>query len=405
MKDFGTGHEQALYLRHIPMKQYTKPMFSISLARWVGAAAILFIVCTSVQAAGVGDKWEKLHDELDEALTLINKQRQAPASSWVPFKEDKKSLEADLESLLAEVVDILNISDLTEIKADIRAAQRNVRDYRKRISELQTEKLMAPEKVAGWKVWKKDAADYEEQIEDYRSAVDENEDRITALKTRFLEKIESIGITLTEDQIDTLIYSVTGDDDVEMIAVFDNIKILTQKLRELTRESRENIETARRYYGMHVVLLKTLLYLHGVYIQRIDEDHLPALKAIAGENRELMAQTEDLLKDAAPHHRDQYAANLDAQRLTDETAALYIRYLQRNRERVAASMAKIRKEYEVAENTYHTVSTAYALIAVMRSADRFFNALSALQTPDLLTFDNREMREEFRKLTSKMAQE
>jgi len=368
--------------------------------------AILFsLVLTSAQAAGIGEKWDKLHDELDKALTIINEERQAPESSWVPFKDDKKSLEADLEALLEEVIEILNISDLTAIKKEIRAAQGNVRNYRKRISRLQTEKLMAPDKVAGWKVWKKDVADYEEKIADYRAAIDENEDRIAALKARFLEKIESIGIALTGDQIDTLIYSVTGDDDVAMIAVFDNIKILTEKLRELTRESRENIETARRYYGMHVVLLKTLLHLQETYIKRIDERHLPALEAIAEENRALMAGTETLLENSTAQHREQYVANLEAQRLTDKTAELYMRYLRRNKERVTASRAKILREFEVAENTYHTVSTAYALIAVMRSADRFFNALSALQTPDLLTFDNREMREEFRKLTSKMTEE
>ncbi len=381
----------------------------ISPVKWLVPTAVLAIlfglVLTNAHAAGIGEKWNKLHGELDEALTLINEQRTAPDASWVPFKNDKDSLEADIEKLLEEVIDILNISDLTEIKKEIRAAQGNVRDYRKRISRLQTEKLMAPDKVAGWKVWKKDVADYEEKIADYQASIDENEDRIAALKALFLEKIESIGIVLTEDQIDTLIYSVTGDDDVEMIAVFDNIKILTEKLRELTKDSRENIETARRYYGMHVVLLKTLLHLQETYIERIDERHLPALEAIAEENRALMAGTETLLKNCAPQHREQYVANLEAQRLTDKTAGLYMRYLRQNRERVTASRSKILREFEVAENTYHTVSTAYALIAVMRNADRFFNALSALQTPDLLTFDNREMREEFRKLTSKMTEE
>lgn len=373
---------------------------------WTAVPAILLgLVLTNAQAAGIGEKWDKLHGELDKALTIINEERQAPESSWVPFKDDKKSLEADLEALLEEVIEILNISDLTAIKKEIRAAQGNARDYRQRISKLQTEKLMAPEQVAGWKVWKADVEDYEEKIADYRAAIDENEDRIAALKAQFLEKIESIGITLTGDQIDTLIYSVTGDDDVAMIAVFDNVKILTGKLRELTRESRENIETARRYYGMHVVLLKTLLHLQETYIERIDARHLPALETIAEENQTLMAETETLLENSAPQHREQYVANLEAQRLTDKTAGLYMRYLRRNKERVTASRAKILREFEVAENTYHTVSTAYALIAVMRSADRFFNALSALQTPDLLTFDNREMREEFRKLTSKMTEE
>ncbi len=373
---------------------------------WTGILTVLLCLTAGwASGADIGEKWDKLHDELDTGLTLINEQRKAPESSWVPFKDDKASLEKDLENLLDEAIEILHVSDLMEIKQEIRSAQANIRDLRKRISKLQTEKLMAPDEVAGWKIWKKDIADYEEKIADYEEAIRENEARIETLKQRFLEKVADIGITLTEDQIDTLIYSVTGDDDVEMIAVFDNVKILTEKLREMTRESRENIETARRYYGMHVVLLKALLHLQEAYIRRIDENHLPALEAIAEENRALMQQTESLLEDASPQHEGQYVANLEAQRLTEKTAALYMRYLRRNRERVTTSRSKIQREYQVAENTYSTVSTAYALIAVMRSADRFFNALSGLQTPDLLTFENREMREEFRKLTSKMTDE
>lgn len=373
-----------------------RPLLTVLLAVFLCTPAV------QVRAADMGEKWDKLHDELDKALGLINEKRTAPEASWVPFKSDKESIEANLEDLMAEIIEILNISDLAEIKQEIRNAQENARDYRKRVSKLQTKKLMAPKEVSDWKVWKKDATDYEEKIAEYQKAAAENEARIESLKQRFQEKIKSIGITLTKDQIDTLIYSVTGDDDVEMIAVFDNVKMLTEKLRDLTSESRENIETAKRYYGMHVVLLKTLVFLHSVYVQRIDEDYIPALSAIAKENRELMKQTQTLLENSSPQHRDQYAANLEAQRLTDKTADLYTRYLKGNRERVMTSRKKILKEYEVAENTYHTVSTAYALIAVMRGADRFFNALSTLQTPELLTFDNREMREEFRKLTSKM---
>ena len=115
----------------------------------VGMAVVLSLVGADARAAAIGEKWDALHSELDEALTLINEQRKAPDSSWIPFKKDKGSLEKDLEKLLEEVIDILNISDLTEIKKEIRAAQANVRDYRKRIGKLQTEKLMAPDEVAG----------------------------------------------------------------------------------------------------------------------------------------------------------------------------------------------------------------------------------------------------------------
>lgn len=374
------------------------------------AAAVALLILFGLNAAPargqeVIEKWNQLHSELEKALELINEQRKVPDSSWIPFKTDKASIEKDIEALLDEAISVLNVSDLSRIKGQIREAQTQIQKFQKRISRLQTQKLMAPEEVSDWKVWKKDVADYETQIADYRKAIADNEARIDALKAEFIEKVATTGVKLDPDQIDTLIYSITGDDDVEMISVFNNVKLLTTKLKELTRDSRENIETARRYYGMHVVLLKTLLYLQNTYIARIDSDYLPALRAIEADNAELMENTEELLADSEPRHRGQYEANLAAQALTDKTVKLYMRYLAANRERVTASRSQIEKEYKIAENTYHTVSTAYALIEVMRNADQFFDSLSALQVPDLLTFDNREMKEEFKKLTSKMAEE
>lgn len=376
----------------------------------VTAAAVAILILAGLNVAPargqeVIEQWDRLHSELEKALELINEQLNAPDSSWIPFKTDKASIEDDIEALLDEAISVLNVSDLSRIKGQIREAQTQIRKFRKEISRLQTQKLMAPEEVADWKVWKKDVSDYETRIADYRKAIADNEARIEALKAEFIEKVATTGVKLDSDQIDTLIYSITGDDDVEMISVFNNVKLLTIKLKDLTRDSRENIETARRYYGMHVVLLKTLLYLQGTYIARIDSDYLPALRAIETDNAELMKKTEALLADSEPRHRGQYEANLAAQALTDKTVKLYMRYLAANRKRVTASRSQIEREYEIAENTYHTVSTAYALIEVMRNADQFFDSLSALQVPDLLTFDNREMKEEFKKLTSKMAEE
>ncbi len=365
--------------------------------------AVLFVAVAA--ASPLEDAWPRLNKKLDETLSLIRKQRKAPDSSWIPFKEDKEDLDEEMDELLAEAVEILNVSDLSELKREIKGIQRNIREYERRIARLQTERLMAPEEVESWKVWKKDMADYQEEIAEYREAIAENRRRAEELKAAFAARIREAGISVDGEQIDTLLYSITGDDDVAMISVFDNIKAITGKLKVLTRESGENLETARRYYGMHVVLLKILLHLQKTYIDRINTEYVPSLTAIVEENRELMERTESLLKECEPRHCPMYAANLEAQELTDRTAKLYLRYLEQNKERVSDSKAQLRREYEIAENTYHTVSTAYALVDLLRDSERFFSALSELQVPDLLTFDNREMKEEFRKLTDKMAGE
>ena len=346
--------------------------------------------------------WGKLHDKLGDTLVLLDEQRTLPDNSWIPFKADKKSLDQDINELLAEAVEILNISQLAEIKDRINDCQSDIRRYQEKIGELQTEKLMAPKDTAAWKVWKKDIKDYEEKIAAYEQGVQEKEQAVGELTEELRQAFADTGIHLDPREIDTLIYSVTGDEDIEIISVFNNIKTITAKLKDLTVASDEQIDHAKRYYGMHTLLLKILLNLQQNYVDKVNEQYLPKLEDISADNQRLMANTRDLLANSPAHHRDTYQANLETQALTKRTIRLYRRYLETNRERVKQSRDKIMAEYRAAENTYQTVSTAYTLINMMRNADNLYNAISDLQVPELMTFENKEMKAEFKELSSKI---
>ncbi len=118
-----------------------------------------------------------------------------------------------------------------------------------------------------------------------------------------------------------------------------------------------------------------------------------------------MQTTHSLLNASEPQHQKMYKANLEAQQLTNQAVGLYRQYLTKNKNRMKQAVNKIYKEYQVAENTYLTVSTAYALIAMMREADNLYNSISELQVPDLLVFDNNALKAEFKKLSDTMGTE
>ena len=263
---------------------------------------------------------------------------------------------------------------------------------------------MAPKDSARWKVWVNDFKDYEEKIAAYEESIVQKEDAIEKLIEKLQQQFSNEGIKLESEQLDTLIYSVTGDDDIEIISVFNNIKVITAKLKELTSASGENIDSAKRYYGMHTLLIKVLLNLQQRYINRVNDHYQPELSAIEKNNRQLMQKTRSLIATSGIDHKKLYAANLDAQQLTEKTVQLYRRYLNKNKDRMVASRKKIYKEYQVAENTYLTVSTAYILVTMMRDAYNLYNSISQLQVPDLLTFDNSAMKVEFKKITGKMGE-
>ena len=349
--------------------------------------------------------WGDLHPKLENLMDLIQREHKAPESTWRPFKEDKISIRKDMDEIIDEAIEILNISNLSELKKELDRIRTNLHELEQHIGELKTKQLMSPSKEPAWKIWKEDQADYEKKIKVLEDKIALNHARQAEIKTEIVQKMAEIGVNITPAQIDSLLYSVTSNDDLQLIVVFDNVKSITAKLRELTVQSSENIETARRYYGMYTVLLKILMHLQDNYIANVDQEYIPAIDAIIRENQSLMKQTQRLLANSQANHRAMYQANLNAQILTNRTAVLYKNFLNGNQRRIKLSRDKTQKEYQVAENTYQTVSTAYNLLALIQQADQLFAALSELKTPELLTFENNNMRREFEKLTNRMMAE
>lgn len=369
--------------------------------------AVLFFIlyiffASSLSASSINDKWDKLHSLLDTTLVKLDEQRELPNSTWRPLKKDKKKVQKGIDGLLDEAIEILNISDLSETKNNISNYQDQIKEYQAIISQLETEKMMAPKDIPSWKLWKKDVEDFEEMIQSYEKRIIKKEGEIEKSKIEFQQKIRQIGIELDSDQVDMLLYSVTGDDDVKIISVFNNVKVITNKLKELSIKSNENLESARRYYGMHTVLLKVLLHLQDSYNDKVENEYLPKLEKISRDNKNLTQETRQLLKESGEQYSHLYKSNLEAQELTEKTISFYKNHLIKNVIRMNESRKKSEKEYKIAENTYNTVSTAYSLVTLMRNTDNFFNSLNDLQIPELLKFENNEMKDEFKKLSAKI---
>ncbi|SLM29378.1 conserved exported hypothetical protein [Desulfamplus magnetovallimortis] len=348
------------------------------------------------------ESWNEIHDKLSESIDLITEKSNAPESSWVPWKSDQKSIDKEINELVDDALDLLGKTKFTEIKNKINELQQNISKSNKKIAELRTILLGAPKDVAAWKVWKKDTADYEQDIIDLKGKIEADKEEISHLKLKMIEEFKSIGVVLDQEQIDTLVASITSDDDIQLISVFNNIKILTVKLKDLTVESSESPENAKRYYGMHTILLKILIRLHEHYVGRVENEYLPKLDGIIEKNIDLGKKTKNLMSEADEKHKSIYQANFKAQKVTHKTATLYEKYLQDNCARVKEAHAKLIPEYQAALNTYNTVSTAHDLISLMKSANSMFNNLSELQTPKLLIFENKEMKNEFSKITMQM---
>ncbi len=366
--------------------------------------AIVLVCCfaSSVLASSLEDVWGEVHPLLSKAVAELDLRGNVPDSSWNPLKEDKKSVDGKINGLLDECIEVLGISGMSETKEAIHKLQDDSAKCRERVAELKIERLAAPKKVKKWEVWKKDVGSIDEEVKDLEIRQEENEKQVESLIDKLLVEMKDIGMKVDREQVETLVYSVTGDDDVRLVSVFNNVKLITTELQRLTAEANENIEMAKRYYGMHTLLLRILINLYENYENKIDDVYLVRIKDIITKQEELIQRTIAKIENEPAKYRGIYKTNLAAQGLTVRTAKMYAQYLEKNRERIADAKSGIFHEYEVALNTYETVQGAHNLITLMRDANAMLDRISELQTPDLIVFQNSEMKTEFRKLTTKL---
>ncbi|WP_320175196.1 hypothetical protein [Maridesulfovibrio sp.] len=363
---------------------------------------IVFCCVNYASASSLEDVWGEVHPLLSEAVSGLDLRANVPDSSWNPLETDKGSVDNKINDLLDECIEILGISGMSESKTAIRKLQDDSRSCRERAAELKTERIAAPKKVKKWEVWKKDADSIDSEIRDLEIQEEENDKRIEGLIDQLLSEMQEFGMKVDREQVETLVYSVTGDDDVRLISVFNNVKLITSELQRLTAEANENIEMAKRYYGMHTLLLRILLNLYDNYEQRIDDVYLVRIAEIIKKQEELIQRTVEKINSEPAKYRSIYKTNLAAQGLTVRTAKMYADYLSKNKKRVADAKSGISHEYEVALNTFETVQGAHSLIALMKDANAMLDRISELQTPDLVVFQNIEMKTEFRKLTNRI---
>jgi hypothetical protein len=338
--------------------------------------------------------WQDLMPRLDEAITLQERQRRLPESAW--FGDDQASNAEAINAILDEVATLLvgdnalreRMRELTEAMTDNRAA----------IVELKQRKLTAPSDS----MWRKTVEDIVEEIGEREALLAEQQQAMAELHAQAAAELRAKGLDIDAEGVEFLLSTVVGDDVMDMTLAFEQVRQLTAQLETLTADSREDLATARRYYGMYTILLKTLDQMHGRLLSAISADYQPRIEAIGKRARSLQRETREL---SAQSPSPILQSNLEAQQLTIDAAARYADYLAEQQRQVEISRERLARDIAVAMNTYETVKMSGDLVALMQDSRHLLDALFKLQVPPLRAFENLEMKREFQRLTSTLQEE
>jgi len=342
-----------------------------------------------------GQIWDEVTPRITEILAIEQVQETLPETGW--FSDSKQSSQNKLNQLLDEAVELLSLSDSNQIRQQIRGLEQDIIDLKNMIADYRQAQVSAPVEST----WKTTVAQYNDKIVDLQDQIAQKYQQIDKLKANFGQSLQKIGIYLSDEQLDILFASVVGDDIIQASLVYENVKLVNEQLMALTVSSKEDFTISKRYYGMYVVLLKILFHMQDNFVNDIDSKYIPKIAEIVADVQTIKAKTQNLLR-GNDKHRNSLLANLEAQQLTLKTADLYKQHLASQRQKMVTARDKTFGDLQVAENTYETVTVSSELVNLLRTSQKAFEILQNMQTPDLLIFENLQMKQEFAILTEKL---
>ena len=320
------------------------------------------------------------------------------------FTETREDREKKIRDLLDAALGVVTDVPVVDVQKKIEALRKNIRELDERIVKLREKQLVAPKDgvLPGYVTDTVDSLG--KDIEDAKKRIEGNREAIAKSKADIHVALSNSGVHLAAEQVDMLLDGVLSGDLVRLVAVFNSAKAIDAQLGKLMAQSGENIGAARKYFAMHAALFAMLVHAQDSTIGKIDKQYLPKLDAITKDVAAARTKTNELLRaENRPDQRRALEANRESQRLAEEAAKGYRRYLLQQRDQVAKARQRATHDLRIADNTYETVEASFQLRALMRDSAASFEAIQRLEAPTFeQIFRNEELRREFENLTRKL---
>lgn len=336
-----------------------------------------------------------------EAKKLPAKDEFLVTPLWTETKEDR---EARIRQLLDSTLAIVTDAPVVEVQKRIEQHRRNILDLEAGIVTLKEKQLTAPKDGMLPGVLTDTVDSLGGKIKDYKTRIEDNNAAIKTAKGEIAEALIKSGVDLAPEQLDLLLDGVLSGDLVRLVATFHAAKLIDAQLAKLMTATAENPGAARKYFAMHAALFALLVHAQDSTIKKIDTQYMPKLDAILKDLASAKAKTLELMRaENRPDQKRALEANRESQKLAEEAAKGYRRYLAQQREQIAAARTRATHDLRIADNTFDTVEASLELRNLMRESSTSFEAIQKLEAPTFeQIFKNEELRREFENLTRKL---
>lgn len=336
--------------------------------------------------------WDDLVDVFDEIIILKSEKNEASSISL--FGKSKKDYDEKIELIFQSVASLINDPELENNRKTLQILKNKILKSQEKSSNLYAKSVLASGKER--KELENLADDYKKDSQEYK---DSKVDLIRGVRSR----LALYGLDLNKDQVEVLLSRVDAGDIIGMTTSFSVIAELTEQFSDATIASGENLQIAKKYYGMHVILLELQMHIQKNYINRLRNVYLVRANDIRSENKLLIDETFKLIDDAEGTYLKIYKNNLESQKYTLKVLGLYEEILRKDLLKIETGLKKVNDNYLVSLNTFQTVTVAADLASLMAENSNLFNEVMSIQVPELIPFENLQMQKEFEALTLQLS--
>ena len=221
-----------------------------------------------------------------------------------------------------------------------------------------------------------------------------------------MENLRSIGLNMPGSAAERCIFPVNVETLIDNAVVAKDIAVVVENLGRFLNS--EDLETAKRYFGMYLVMIDVQAEGFRQYLEKSEDGEwrkgineiLRGAEAAVKSDTANAAQTR-----FTDHEREIFRKNAAMNKKTIEAATAYLNLLKQYEEIIRGKLREAERVREVAQSSWNTVSLASDLKEIVKTSHEAFEALLSLELPPLALFDDSALQAEFDAITRKLRKE
>lgn len=351
--------------------------------------------------------------ELDDLRDILRDREGAKIQSSY-FGKSKGDYTDDINDLLDNLFEVIVGDIYSQTREALLDIEDKLDEVDLQISALKIDRLTAPPSNVDLSILDKAmlrefSKGSKEDIDQLIAALDEQLGSLNIEKDdqifSFIGSLQQkYGVNLSFEQARSALYQLNGSSMIESAAMFSVALQVEERVAEIRQIQSGKSTVLQRYYGVVAINRLLLLRMYERHLAQYEEDWLPRLEKLRLVTVSLTQKTEKSMSQVSnDSNRRSLSNNLSIQKLTLDTIDRYAQLLKDRERVIQEGLAVAQENALVSLNTLSTLENAIQLSDEILSNQSEFQALMAIETPQLIPLDDDEAADMFLSLSRELA--